>query len=107
MALDEQKTEGFKFVGTRPDRPDGLDKVTGRAKFGADMSAPGMLHGAILRSPHAHARITKIDTSAAEALTGVKAIVTRADFSKNIKFKCTSFHICRNFSEKLILWKFL
>jgi len=86
MALDEQKTEGFKFVGTRPDRPDGLDKVTGRAKFGADMSAPGMLHGAILRSPHAHARIIKIDTSEAEALAGVKAIVTRADFSRNIDF---------------------
>ncbi|MDG2340066.1 MAG: molybdopterin-dependent oxidoreductase, partial [Paracoccaceae bacterium] len=76
--------ESYKFVGTRPDRPDGLDKVTGRAKFGADAHAPGMLHGAIVRSPHAHARIVKIDTSKAEALDGVKAVVTRADFAENV-----------------------
>ncbi|CUK09787.1 4-hydroxybenzoyl-CoA reductase subunit alpha [Ruegeria denitrificans] len=81
MALDDRKTQ-FTFVGTRPDRPDGLDKVTGRAKFGADISAPGMLHGAILRSPHAHARIVKIDTSKAEAHKDVKAVVTRADFAE-------------------------
>ncbi|WP_170751548.1 xanthine dehydrogenase family protein molybdopterin-binding subunit [Ruegeria lacuscaerulensis] len=85
MALDDRKTD-FTFVGTRPNRPDGLDKVTGRAKFGADMSAPGMLHGAILRSPHAHARIVKIDTSKAEALKDVKAVVTRADFA-DVPFK--------------------
>ncbi|WP_204113102.1 xanthine dehydrogenase family protein molybdopterin-binding subunit [Shimia biformata] len=83
---DPEKTE-FTFVGTRPDRPDGLDKVTGRAKFGADMSAPGMLHAAIVRSPHAHARIVKIDTSKAEAMKGVKAVVTRADFADDIPFK--------------------
>ena len=47
----------FKYVGTRPIRHDGLDKVTGRANYGADFELPGMLHGAILRSPHAHARI--------------------------------------------------
>jgi CO/xanthine dehydrogenase Mo-binding subunit len=70
----------FRVVGTRPLRPDGIDKVTGRARFGADMAAPGMLVGRILRSPHAHARIRKIDTSKAAALPGVKAIVTRADF---------------------------
>lgn len=86
MALDDQKKSDFKFVGTRPNRPDGMDKVTGRAKFGADMYAPGMLHGAILRSPHAHARINKLDVSRAEKLKGVKAIVTRADFSKKINF---------------------
>ena len=86
MALDDQKRSEFNFVGTRPNRPDGMDKVTGRAKFGADMYAPGMLHGAILRSPHAHARILKVDTSKAEKLKGVKAIVTRSDFSKKIKF---------------------
>ncbi len=72
----------FKVVGTRPARPDGIDKVTGRARFGADMSAPGMLVGRILRSPHAHARIRKIDTAKAEALPGVKAVVTRADFKE-------------------------
>ena len=70
----------FKQVGTRPPRPDGIDKVTGRALYGADVSAPGMLTGRILRSPHAHARIVSIDTSAAAALPGVKAIVTSADF---------------------------
>ena len=49
MALDRPENTNFKFVGTRPDRPDGFDKVTGRAKFGADVSAPGMLHAAVLR----------------------------------------------------------
>ncbi|MEM7507479.1 MAG: xanthine dehydrogenase family protein molybdopterin-binding subunit [Pseudomonadota bacterium] len=83
MAFDEYDSETriFSAVGTRPVRPDGVDKVTGRALFGADMSAPGMLTGAILRSPHAHARIKSIDTSKAEALPGVKAVVTRADFN--------------------------
>ncbi len=83
MALDKRqdpRTRGFRIVGTRPDRPDGVDKVTGRARFGADMTAPGMLVGAVLRSPHAHARIRSIDVSKAEALPGVKAVVTRADF---------------------------
>ena len=70
----------FKIVGTRPLRPDGVDKVTGRAKFGADMTASGMLVGLVLRSPHAHARIVSIDAKAALALPGVKAVVTRDDF---------------------------
>lgn len=69
----------LKYVGTRPIRPDGVDKVTGRAKFGADLYVPNMLHGRVLRSPHAHARIKSIDTSKAEALTGVKAVLTSAD----------------------------
>src|SRR5215467_16093652 len=72
----------FTVVGTRPLRPDGLDKVTGRAKFGADATAPGMLIGKILRSPHAHARIRSIDASKALALPGVKAVVTRDDFKE-------------------------
>ena len=71
---------GYKWVGTRPVRHDGLDKVTGRARYGADLNLPGMLIGAVLRSPHAHARILSIDTSAAEAMEGVKAVVTGADF---------------------------
>ena len=69
----------FKIVGTRPIRHDGIDKVTGRARYGADVSLPGMLHGKVLRSPHAHARILGIDTTRAAALPGVKAIVTGAD----------------------------
>ena len=85
MALDSKQvldTADFKVVGTRPLRPDGVDKVTGKARFGADITAPGMLVGLVLRSPHAHARITSIDTSAAEAIEGVHAVVTAADFNK-------------------------
>lgn len=70
---------GYKVIGTRPIRHDGYDKVTGRALYGADIQLAGILHGAILRSPHAHARITSIDTSKAAALPGVKAVVTSAD----------------------------
>ena len=69
----------LKIVGTRPLRPDGVDKVTGRAKFGADIRVPNMLIGRVLRSPHAHARIKSIDTSKAQALPGVKAVMTSAD----------------------------
>lgn len=70
----------FKFIGTRPIRPDGVEKVTGKAIFGTDYKAANMLHGAIVRSPHPHARIKSIDTSKAEAVPGVKAVVTGADF---------------------------
>lgn len=70
----------LKIVGTSPIKHDGIDKVTGRAKFGADLYLPGMLVGKILRSPHPHARIKSIDISAAETLPGVKAVVTRDDF---------------------------
>jgi CO/xanthine dehydrogenase Mo-binding subunit len=70
----------FQWVGTRPVRPDGIDKVTGRAKFGADVAMQGQLVGRVLRSPHPHARIKSIDASAALKLTGVKAVVTRDDF---------------------------
>ena len=84
MAFDETHDGNFKFVGTRARRPDGVDKVTGRAKYGADAYAPGMLHGAIVRSPHAHARIVSIDASKALALDGVKAVVTRADFAEGL-----------------------
>src|SRR5437773_8880175 len=70
----------LRIVGTRPVRPDGVDKVIGRATFGADMVMPGMLWGKIKRSPHAHARIVSIDASKALALPGVKAVVTAADF---------------------------
>ncbi len=69
----------LRVVGTRPVRPDGVPKVTGLARFGADYSLPGMLWGRILRSPHAHARIRSIDTSKAQALRGVKAVMTSAD----------------------------
>ena len=71
--------EKFDVVGTRPARHDGVDKVTGQARYGADFSMPGMLHAKILRSPHAHARIRSIDSSRAEILPGVRAVVTAAD----------------------------
>src|SRR5205085_12061812 len=70
----------LKVVGHRPIRPDGVDKVTGRANFGADRTMPGMLWGKIKRSPHAHARIVSINCDRALALPGVKAVITRADF---------------------------
>ena len=74
-----QPQQAFKWVGTRPVRPDGVPKVTGAAKFGADYYLPGMLYGRVLRSPHAHARIRSIDTSRAAAMPGVKAVMTGAD----------------------------
>jgi CO/xanthine dehydrogenase Mo-binding subunit len=74
------ETKGYKWVGTRPIRPDGVPKVTGTAMYGSDMAMPGMLTGRILRSPHAHARIRSIDVSKAAALPGVKAVITAADF---------------------------
>ena len=70
----------YDVVGTRPIRHDGVDKVIGAAKYGADIQLSGMLHGKVLRSPHAHARIKSIDTSKAEALPGVTAVVTSKDF---------------------------
>src|SRR6185437_4398403 len=70
----------LRVVGTRPVRPDGVDKVTGRATFGADMVMPGMIWAKVKRSPHAHARIVSIDTSKASKLPGVKAVVTADDF---------------------------
>jgi CO/xanthine dehydrogenase Mo-binding subunit len=76
------KSPKFDVVGTRPVRPDGADKVTGRAKYGADHNVAGQLVGKVLRSPHPHARIKSIDTKAAAALAGVKAIVTRDDFKE-------------------------
>ncbi len=70
----------YKIIGTRPIRPDGVEKVTGKAQYGADIRLPGMIFGRVLRSPHAHARIRSIDTSAAEAYPGVLAVLTHADF---------------------------
>ena len=72
-------TQEYNVVGTRPIRHDGADKVTGHAHYGADINLPGLLHGQILRSPHAHARIKSIDVSRALAHPGVKAVVTADD----------------------------
>ena len=75
-----EQSQDFKWVGKRTLRPDGPDKVTGRAKFGADLRLPGMLHGRVLRSPHAHAVIRSIDTSKAKALPGVKCLPSDGTF---------------------------
>lgn len=75
----ETGTGKYRVIGTRPVRPDGVDKVTGRAVYGADVQLPRLAYGEVLRSPHAHARIRGIDTSKAAALPGVLAVVTAAD----------------------------
>jgi xanthine dehydrogenase molybdenum-binding subunit len=72
--------EPTKILGTNPIRPDGIDKVTGRANYGADVNLPRMLFARLKKSPHAHAIIKKIDVSKALALPGVEAVVTAADF---------------------------
>ena len=80
MKHDQSHTnQSFEVIGQRVPRPDGVDKVTGRARYGADANAPGQLTGLVLRSPHPHARIKKIDTSKAEKLPGVKAVITADD----------------------------
>ncbi|MBX3443744.1 MAG: xanthine dehydrogenase family protein molybdopterin-binding subunit [Planctomyces sp.] len=73
------KTPRYKVIGTRPIRHDGADKVTGRARYGADTTLTGCLEGFILRSPHAHAKIRSIDASEALATPGVHAVLTSAD----------------------------
>ena len=57
--MKSQHEHPFKVIGTRPIRHDGVDKVTGRARYGADITLPGLLHGKVLRSPHPHARINQ------------------------------------------------
>ena len=83
----------YKYVGTRPIRPDGVEKVTGRAAYGADEDLPGMIYGKVVRSPHAHARIISIDTSKAEALPGVHGVITAEDFPprKGLKLNIRGF----------------
>ncbi len=100
-ALDLNKSHNFKYIGTRPVRPDGIEKVTGRANFGADFEMPGMIHGKVVRSPHAHARIRSIDTSRAEAMPGVMAVITAADFPDRSKLGFGQ----RGFNENLMASK--
>ena len=75
----KQKAAPYKVIGTRPVAQDAVDKSTGRAAYTSDIKLPRMIHGKILRSPHAHARIRSIDTSRAEALPGVLAVITWRD----------------------------
>ena len=73
----------FKYIGKSLPRRDGVDKVTGRGLFTSDVTLPGMLHAAVLRSPHPHARIVSIDTTEARAIKGVRAIATHENTSRN------------------------
>lgn len=68
-----------KYVGQSIEKVDALERVTGRAQYGADLYLSGMLYAKALRSPHAHARIKSIDTSKAEKVEGVKAVITHKD----------------------------
>ena len=76
-----QTNEQYSVIGKRPDRHDGVDKVTGKALYGDDMNLPGMLIGKVLRSPHAHAKILSIDISRALSHPSVKAVVTSNDLA--------------------------
>lgn len=76
------KAESYSVVGQRVLRVEGFDKVTGEAKYVADIKLPGMLYGRILRSPYAHARILRMDTSKAQRLRGVRCVVTAEDTPK-------------------------
>src|SRR5213593_2120935 len=78
VVLENQK---FRVVGTRPVRHDGVDKVTGRALYGADFTMAGLLHGRVLRSPHAHGVIRGIKFSKALQMPGVEAVITAADLA--------------------------
>ena len=78
---DTETPGKYKVLGTRPIRHDGIEKVTGAARYGADITLPGTLHGKVLRSPYAHACIRSIDTSKAEAMPGVLAVATSKDFA--------------------------
>ncbi|MFZ1952147.1 MAG: molybdopterin cofactor-binding domain-containing protein [Pseudolabrys sp.] len=78
-ALLEEDAENGDFIGKSVRRIDTPSKVSGRLKYAGDMTMPGMLHVQVLRSPHAHARIVSIDTSAAEAIEGVEGVITSAD----------------------------
>ena len=73
-------TPSYNVIGTRPPRHDGADKVTGRAIYAADFQMNGLLHGAMVRSTHAHAILKRVDTTKAAAFPGVVAVVTADDF---------------------------
>ena len=88
-------TREYDTIGKRPVRHDGPDKVTGKAQYGADIRLPGLLHARTLQSPHAHARINKIDASRALALSGVRAVVTAADLAPlPAKLDAAAFNLC-------------
>ena len=74
-----------KWIGKNTVRPDGAEKVTGRAQYSSDTTMPGMIWGHVLRSPHPHAKIISINTKKAEALEGVKSVITSKDSRLSIR----------------------
>jgi CO/xanthine dehydrogenase Mo-binding subunit len=74
-----KKAADYKVVGHAETRSDGAEKVTGKALYTVDVELPGMAHGKVLRSPYAHARISRVDASKAERIAGVYAVITRED----------------------------
>ncbi len=93
VAEENRVKKSYKYVGTRPVRHDGLEKVNGKARFAADMTKPRMIHGHVLRSPYAHARILSIDTTEAEAMPGVRQLSLNLIFHYPKKMK--GFHTDR------------
>ena len=79
-------SDELSVVGRNVPRIDAIDKVTGRAKYGLDLKVEGMLHAKILRSPYPHAKVTNIDTTKAENLSGVRAIVTIEEVPKVVGY---------------------
>ena len=82
MVATFEPKKDYMVVGTRPIRHDGYEKVTGKAIYGADIKLPGLIWGAVSRSPHAHAKIISIDTSEAKKMDGVLAVITHEDMPK-------------------------
>jgi len=89
MSAKKSLIPSLLFIGQSIPRVDALDKVLGRARFTADLQRnfPGLLHIKVLRSPHAHARIVKLDTSRAEKMDGVRAVVTGKDCPEKVHFR--------------------
>jgi CO/xanthine dehydrogenase Mo-binding subunit len=94
MSTVMKTTRDVKGIGLSIPRPDGPDKVTGQVQYVADLSPRGLLHAKLLRSPHAHAKIVRIDVSKAKALPGVRAVLTAADIPQLKKKAPTRAH-CR------------
>lgn len=82
---------GADLIGKSVTRPDAHDKVTGGRGYPVNVNLPGMLHGKLLRSPYSHARVRRIDTSEAERLPGVKAILTARDVPQILSARCISY----------------
>src|SRR5438445_2910417 len=104
MASVMKTTRDVRGVGLSIPRPDGPEKVTGQVPYVADLKPKGLLHAKLLRSPHAHARITRIDTSRAKALAGVRAVLTAADMPRSeehtSELQSRQYLVCRLLLEK-------